>query len=54
MIRNDLESRWLLNIAYMTTGGYPQQVPPQFLLKIQDDDSMHLVKPLRMWQQIWA
>src|SRR6185312_12619360 len=24
---SDLESRWLLNIAYMTTGGYPQQVP---------------------------
>jgi len=44
---NDLESRWLLNIAYMTTGGYPQQVPPQFLLKIQDDDSMHLVKPFK-------
>jgi hypothetical protein len=43
----DLESRWLLNIAYMTTGGYPQQVPPQFLLKIQDDDTMHLVKPFR-------
>jgi hypothetical protein len=43
----DLESRWLLNIAYMTTGGYPQEVPPQFLLKIQDDDSMHLVKPFR-------
>ena len=43
----DLESRWLLNIAYMTTGEYPQQVPPQFLLKIQDDDTMHLVKPFR-------
>ena len=39
---NDLESRWLLNIAYMTTGGYPQQVPPQFLLKVEDDDTMHL------------
>src|SRR5436190_8987383 len=23
----DLESRWLLNIAYMTIGGYPDQVP---------------------------
>ncbi len=44
---NDLESRWLLNIAYMTTGGYPQQVPQQFLLKIQNDDSTHLVKPFR-------
>ncbi len=44
---SDLESKWLLNIAYMTTGGYPQQVPPQYLLKIQNDDSMHLVKPFR-------
>ena len=42
---NDLESKWLLNIAYMTIGGYPQQVPPQFLLKIKNDDSMHIVKP---------
>ncbi|MEO6893887.1 MAG: CRTAC1 family protein, partial [Ginsengibacter sp.] len=41
----DLESRWLLNIAYMTIGGYPQQVPPQYLLKVENDDSMHLVKP---------
>lgn len=41
----DLESRWLLNIAYMTTGGYPQQVPPQFILKATNDDSTHLVKP---------
>jgi tetratricopeptide (TPR) repeat protein len=41
----DLESRWLMNIAYMTTGGYPQQVPPQFLLKITNDDSTHIVKP---------
>ena len=41
----DLESRWLINIAYMTTGGYPQQVPPQFLLKVTNDDSMHTVIP---------
>ncbi|MEO5943208.1 MAG: CRTAC1 family protein [Ferruginibacter sp.] len=41
----DLESRWLMNIAYMTVGGYPQQVPPQFLLKVNNDDSMHMVKP---------
>lgn len=25
----DLPSRWLLNIAYMTTGGYPDEVPPE-------------------------
>jgi len=42
---NDLESRWLLNLAYMTTGGYPHQVPPQFLLKVENDDSLHTVKP---------
>ncbi len=41
----DLESKWLLNIAYMTIGGYPQQVPPQFLLTIKNDDSLHTVKP---------
>jgi len=44
---NDLESRWLLNVAYMTIGGYPSEVPPQFLLKVEDDDSLHLVKPFR-------
>jgi hypothetical protein len=43
----DLESRWLLNVAYMSTGGYPSQVPPQFLLKVRDDDTMHLVRPFR-------
>jgi hypothetical protein len=44
---SDLESRWLLNIAYMTVGAYPQSVPPQFLLKVRDDDSQHLVRPFR-------
>ncbi len=43
----DIESKWLLNIAYMTTGGYPQQVPPQFLLKVPDNDSTHLITPFR-------
>ena len=28
----DLSSRWLLNIAYMAVGGYPQQVPAQWLI----------------------
>ena len=42
---DDLESRWLLNVAYMTIGGYPDQVPPLFLLKGLDDDSSHAVKP---------
>lgn len=43
----DLESKWLLNVAYMSTGGYPSEVPPQFLLKVRDEDTMHLVKPFR-------
>ena len=30
--RNDLKSVWLLNIAYMTLGEYPDKVPPQWLI----------------------
>lgn len=29
---DDLQARWLLNLAYMTVGEYPQQVPKQWLL----------------------
>src|SRR5215831_12298071 len=29
---DNLEARWLLNIAYMTLGKYPQAVPPPFLI----------------------
>ncbi len=29
---DDLEARWLLNLAYMTVGEYPDKVPPQFLI----------------------
>ena len=43
----DLESRWLLNIAYMTVGGYPQEVPQRFLLKVKNDDSLQLIKPFK-------
>ena len=42
---DDLESKWLLNIAYMTIGGYPQQVPPAMLLKITQEDTLYRVKP---------
>ncbi|WP_046368286.1 FG-GAP-like repeat-containing protein [Flavihumibacter petaseus] len=41
----DPEAKWLLNIAYMTTGGWPGQVPPQFLLPVSNDDSTGVVKP---------
>jgi len=42
---NDLESKWLLNICYMTTGGYPQMVPPALLIKVNDEDSAHIIRP---------
>jgi hypothetical protein len=29
---DDLEVRWLLNLAYMTVGGYPDKVPPAYLI----------------------
>ncbi|WP_205509992.1 CRTAC1 family protein [Longitalea arenae] len=41
----DLESRWLLNIAYMAAGGYPDAVPPKLLLNISGTDSSCTVKP---------
>src|ERR1700733_8876212 len=45
---DDLESRWLLNIAYMTIGGYPDKVPPALLIPHLDQDSAaDKVKPFR-------
>lgn len=29
---DDLEVRWLLNLAYMAAGGYPERVPARFLI----------------------
>lgn len=34
----DFESRWVLNIAYMTVGEYPTQVPKKFLIPDLDKD----------------
>jgi hypothetical protein len=36
---SDLGSRWLLNIAYMTLGGYPDSVPSRFLIPATRFDS---------------
>jgi tetratricopeptide (TPR) repeat protein len=42
----DAQSRWLLNIAYMTLGGYPAQVPAQYLIpNLNTDDGLYKVKP---------
>jgi hypothetical protein len=42
----DAQSRWLLNIAYMTLGGYPAQVPAKYLIpNLNADDGPYKVKP---------
>jgi len=41
---NDLTSRWLLNIAYMTLGSYPNAVPKEFLIPNLDADTGYKVK----------
>ncbi|MBE2212888.1 MAG: CRTAC1 family protein [Opitutaceae bacterium] len=33
MFPGDLRARWLLNVAYMTLGEYPDKVPPRWLLE---------------------
>jgi hypothetical protein len=35
----DLESRWLLNIAYMTLGEYPHNVPTEYLIANMQGDT---------------
>ncbi len=42
---NDWESKWLLNVAFMTLGKYPKAVPPQFLIPGLDADTAYKVKP---------
>jgi hypothetical protein len=42
---NDLESRWLLNLAYMTLGRYPENVPPAFLIPGMEGDTTYKVRP---------
>jgi hypothetical protein len=42
---DDLESKWLLNIAFMTLGSYPKGVPPEFLIPGLDSDTAYKVKP---------
>jgi tetratricopeptide (TPR) repeat protein len=42
----DLESRWLLNLAYMTIGQYPAKVPSRWLIDgLDKDTSSCKVKP---------
>lgn len=41
----DLDSRWLLNLAYMTLGEYPQGVPAKWLIPNLDEKGKIQVKP---------
>ncbi|MGC4038661.1 MAG: CRTAC1 family protein [Chitinophagaceae bacterium] len=41
----DVESRWLMNIAYMTIGGYPAELPTGQALTIKNKDSAGMVQP---------
>ncbi|HNU87315.1 MAG TPA: CRTAC1 family protein [Ferruginibacter sp.] len=42
---DDLDSRWLLNIAYMVTGGYPAKVPAAWVIPGLDAKSKVPVNP---------
>ncbi|HTH55942.1 MAG TPA: FG-GAP-like repeat-containing protein [Cyclobacteriaceae bacterium] len=42
---SDLESRWLLNLAYMTLGDYPKGVPPSLLIPKMEGDTTYKVNP---------
>ncbi|MEJ1239360.1 FG-GAP-like repeat-containing protein [Chryseolinea sp. T2] len=43
--RQDLESRWLLNLAYMTVGDYPDKVPAVYLIPELKNESEVKVNP---------
>jgi hypothetical protein len=43
---DDYEARWLLNLAYMTTGEYPQKVPAAYLVS-NPKDNPQAVQPFK-------
>ncbi|MCU0368289.1 MAG: CRTAC1 family protein [Cyclobacteriaceae bacterium] len=44
---DDLETRWLLNIAYMTLGLYPDSVPTEFLIPGLGNEESTEIKPFQ-------
>lgn len=44
---NDLQTRWLLNLAYMTLGVYPQEVPKKYLIRFNNPATN---KPFTPWK----
>jgi len=47
---NDLDARWLLNLAYMTIGEYPAKVPAEWI--IRGLDSSHAKSEIAPFQEI--
>lgn len=43
----DLESKWLLNLAYMTLGEYPKDVPEAFFIPGLEGDTSYQVKAFK-------
>lgn len=41
---DDYQSRWLLNIAYMTIGKYPNEVPSEYLIRLEKDSDFPTFK----------
>ena len=44
---NDLESKWLLNLAYMTLGEYPSKVPAEYLIPPSSFNSDYNLKQFK-------
>jgi len=42
---DDLESRWLLNIAYMTLDQYPKGIPEKYLIPGMEGDTVEKIAP---------
>ena len=45
--RSDYQSRWLLNVGYMTLGLYPEEVPPDLLIPGLEADSTNGIPHFR-------
>ena len=50
----DLRVRWLLNIAYMTLGEYPDKVPPRYLIPVDRFRSKARRGPVRERRDRWS
>lgn len=45
--KKDLNIAWLLNVAYMTLGKYPNEVPKQYLMPLSPDEKKDLLPKFR-------